>query len=112
MTTGKTAERSAKRPTRKPAADAPPPPTPAKTADKKAGKVRKEKKIRDSFTMPHSEYLKIAEIKKLSLKAGVPVKKSEVLRAGLKVLAGMSAAQQKQALAAVAKARTDRAKKT
>ena len=54
-----------------------------KQAAKKAKKEHKEKVVRDSFTMPQSEYRKIAEIKESCLKAGLHVKKSEVLRAGL-----------------------------
>jgi hypothetical protein len=84
---------------------------PEKAAAKKPEKARKEKAVRDSFTMPQSEYRKIAEIKEASLKAGLPVKKSEVLRAGLKVLCGMNAAQLKRALAGVEKVRIGRPKK-
>ena len=43
--------------------------------------------VRDSYTMPENDYAKLAELKKKCLKAGVPVKKSELLRAGLTVLA-------------------------
>ena len=84
---------------------------PVKAAVKKTEKAHKEKAVRDSFTMPQSEYRKIAEIKEASLKAGLPVKKSEVLRAGLKALCGMSAAELKRALAGVEKVKTGRPKK-
>src|SRR5574340_1676577 len=66
-------------------------PTPAKAAAKKPKKEHKEKVVRDSFTMPQSEYRKIADIKETCLKSGLPVKKSEVLRAGLKALCDMNA---------------------
>lgn len=69
------------------------------------------KVVRDSFTMPQDEYLKIAEIKEAGLKAGVPVKKSEVLRAGLKALVTMSPAQLKAALAGLERIKTGRPKK-
>ncbi len=74
-------------------------------------KESKVKVVRDSFTMPQGEYLKIAEIKEAASKAGVPVKKSEVLRAGLKALAAMSPAQLKVALAGLEKIKTGRPKK-
>jgi hypothetical protein len=46
--------------------------------------------IRDSFTIPDDEYETISLIKKRCMKAGVSVNKSEVLRAGLAALNGMS----------------------
>jgi len=84
---------------------------PAKATAKKPKKEHKEKVVRDSFTMPQSEYQKIAEIKEACLKAGLPVKKSEVLRAGLKALVAMNAAQLKRALAGLEKIKTGRPKK-
>lgn len=83
---------------------------PKQTA-KKAKKEHKEKVVRDSFTMPQSEYRKIAEIKESCLKAGLHVKKSEVLRAGLKALCEKSDAQLKQSLKSLEKIRTGRPKK-
>ena len=74
-------------------------------------KEHKEKVVRDSFTMPQDEYQKISEIKEVCLKAGLPVKKSEVLRAGLKALGAMNAAQLKRALAGLEKIKTGRPKK-
>ncbi|MDH4286613.1 MAG: hypothetical protein OEV26_04240, partial [Gallionella sp.] len=65
---------------------------PMKTSASVAGKPtekkikHKAKIVRDSFTMPQSEYQKIADIKETCLKAGIHVKKSEVLRAGLQAL--------------------------
>src|SRR5665811_1461443 len=67
-------------------------------AAKKPKKEHKKKVMRDSFTMPQSEYSKIAEIKAICLKAKMHVKKSEVLRAGLKVLAELNVAKLKLAL--------------
>ncbi|PRX33376.1 hypothetical protein B0G80_3591 [Paraburkholderia sp. BL6669N2] len=54
--------------------------------DVKAKRVKKEKVVRDSFTMPKSDYEKIAALKQKCLDAGVSVKKSELLRAGLLLL--------------------------
>ncbi|CAE6870741.1 hypothetical protein [Paraburkholderia domus] len=53
---------------------------------KKAKPPKKEKVVRDSFTMPKSDYDKIASLKQTCLDAGVSVKKSELLRAGLMML--------------------------
>lgn len=49
----------------------------------KKDKPKKIKMVRDSFTMPENDYAKLAELKKKCLEAGVHVKKSELLRAGL-----------------------------
>lgn len=78
---------------------------------KKAKKNHKEKVVRDSFTMPQSEYQKIADIKETCMKAGMHVKKSEVLRAGLKALREKTDAQLVQSLKSIEKIRTGRPKK-
>ena len=73
-------------PVKKPASK--PEPLVARTA--KAGKPVKTKKpklVRDSFTMPESEYALIAALKKRCLAAGVSAKKSEILRAAVANLA-------------------------
>lgn len=82
-------------------------------ADKsvKAKAAKKPKVVRDSFTMPQSEYQKITEIKELCLKAGVQVKKSEVLRAGVIALSAMSEAELILALSALDKIKTGRPNK-
>ncbi|MFM0466753.1 hypothetical protein [Paraburkholderia strydomiana] len=67
-------------------------------AEQKPRRARKEKVVRDSFTMPKSDYEKIAALKQKCLDAGVSVKKSELLRAGLLML---EAAALKRLLAAV-----------
>jgi len=90
-----------------------------KTAVKKSTPVEpvvkkqksKVKVVRDSFTMPQDEYQKIAQIKETCLEVGLLVKKSEVLRAGLKALAGMSPVQSKRALSGLEKIKTGRPKK-
>lgn len=79
--------------------------------EKKSKKNHKNKLVRDSFTMPQDEYQKISEIKEICLKAGLPVKKSEVLRAGLKALGELNAAQLKRALAGLGKIKTGCPKK-
>lgn len=92
-----------------PVAKAVPKKTEAAVPEKKT--KQKIKVVRDSFTMPAAEYNQIAEIKAACLDAGMPVKKSEVLRAGLQVLAGMSVAQIKRRLATLEKIKTGRPKK-
>lgn len=77
----------------------------------KAVKKPKLKVVRDSFTMPQNEYQKIAEIKELCLKAGLPVKKSEVLRAGLQALSAMAEAQMLNTLNGLDKIKTGRPNK-
>jgi hypothetical protein len=74
-------------------------------------KSKRVKVVRDSFTMPQDEYQKIAEIKSTCLKAKMHVKKSEVLRAGLKVLAGLDPARLKLVLKGLEKIKTGRPKK-
>jgi hypothetical protein len=61
-------------------------------APKKAEKLPKQKLVRDSFSMPENEYNLIAVLKKQCLAVKITVKKSELLRAGLKALSGMNQA--------------------
>jgi len=72
---------------------------------KKVPAPKRDKVVRDSFTMPKSDYRKIAELKERCLEAGVHIKKSEILRAGLLVLAGKGP---KQLVAAIKKIETVR----
>ena len=73
----------------------------ANTRSTKEGKETKEKKtaskkpklVRDSFTFPLDDYKKIAELKQRALKAGLEIKKSELLRAALVVLSALSDAE-------------------
>ena len=112
MTIRKPAASASKPAARKvPAKPAAKPPVNAAPAEKKPKKEQKVKVVRDSFTMPEGEYRKIAEIKDICAKAGQPVKKSEVLRAGLKALAALTPAQLKRALAGLEKIKTGRPKK-
>jgi hypothetical protein len=85
--------------------------TAPKQVAKKPKREQKKKVVRDSFTMPQSEYSKIAEIKAICLKAKMHVKKSEVLRAGLKLLAEQNATQLKHALGSLEKIKTGRPQK-
>jgi hypothetical protein len=73
-----------------------------------ADKTKKPKLVRDSFTMPKAEYDIIEVLKHRSALAGHAVKKSEILRAGVKVLADLSAAAFKAAIDAVPRIKTGR----
>ncbi|MBC7988014.1 MAG: hypothetical protein H7Y19_00310 [Luteimonas sp.] len=59
----------------------------------------REKRIRGSFSMPERDYALIAELKSLSKHRGRPVKKNELLRAGLQALKAMNADALQAALA-------------
>jgi hypothetical protein len=82
------------------------PAKPAKVA--KVAKVRKAKLVRDSFTIPKPEYLVLEQLKQRAGKLGAPIKKSELLRAGIKALAAMDSADYLAALAAVPAIKTGR----
>jgi hypothetical protein len=59
----------------------------------KAAKPAKEKKpklVRDSFTIPKDEYTVLENLKQRAGKLSTQIKKSELLRAGIKALAAMS----------------------
>lgn len=56
----------------------------------KADKPRKPKLTRDSYTIPKDEYAVLEDLKQRAARLGHPSKKSEVLRAGIKALAGMT----------------------
>jgi hypothetical protein len=72
---------------------------PARKAVAKAKPRKKPKSVRDSFTMPENDYSIITTLKKKCLAEGIAVKKSEILRAGLQALSGMSFATLKNQLA-------------
>ena len=85
---------------------------PSTAPGKKAKGAKKEKVVRDSFTMPKSDYDKIAALKLKCAENGVAVKKSELLRAGLLILATATAEQLIAAVGAVETVITGRPKKT
>lgn len=63
-------------------------PEAANRHDRKSTKVR-PRLVRDSFTMPEADFALIAKLKTTALDSRRAVKKSELLRAGLRVLAGL-----------------------
>ena len=86
--------------------------TPAnKLAKPAAGKATaKPKLVRDSFTIPSDEYAALAQLKQRALGFAHPAKKSELLRAGIKLLAGLSDAALMRALKNVPAIKTGRPK--
>ncbi len=76
--------------------------------DIKKIKSAKIKVIRDSFSFPEQDYLKISELKKTCLAAGIHVKKGEILRAGLHLLTQLSLDELKLAVEKVEKVQTGR----
>jgi hypothetical protein len=90
------------------------PKTTAKKPEKKTEKKSKSDKVkmeRDSFTMPKDEYAQIAVLKMRLSKLGQPAKKSELLRAGIKLLAAMSDNTLKMTLAKIPVIKTGRPNK-
>lgn len=71
-------------------------------------KDKKAKLVRDSFTIPKSEYAALEQLKVRALGCGVAIKKSELLRAGLMALTALPDAGFKNALAAVPTLKTGR----
>lgn len=91
----------------KPAAEAPK----TEVKPEPEGKVRKPKLVRDSFTMPESEYAVLGDLKKSCLKAGIEVKKSELLRAGVALLKRLDTAAIAEVLATLPSLKAGRPKK-
>lgn len=78
----------------------------------KETKLKKPKLVRDSFTCPMDEYASIDELKLRAAQQGRVVKKSELLRAGLKLLTGLEGEQLLAALQAVPSIKTGRPAKS
>ena len=106
----------AKKPATKPIYKKAPAAKQAKAADKRKpakakGKSKGDKTVRDSFNMPAADYALIGELKKRALTSAREIKKSELLRAGLKLLASLRDEAFNAALAAVPAIKTGRPKK-
>lgn len=99
----KTSQNTAPKPTKTPVG----PPA----ARKKLLKDKKPKLVRDSFTMPKLEYLILDQLKQRGSLLGLSVKKSELLRAGVKVLAKMPDAAFADALKSIPASATERPSK-
>ena len=92
-----------------------------KKADAKAGsKAGAEKKkldvkhaalVRDSFTIPGDELQLLADAKKKCLKAGIDIKKSELIRIGISLVYGLGLSRLKKEKRALQPIKTGRPKK-
>lgn len=96
-------------PARRPAAKkAAPKPVEVPEVAPSAEKPRKAKLVRDSFTIPKTEYAAIDALKLRAAQAGHPAKKSELIRAGLMALSAMPAPAFAAAMRAVPPLKTGR----
>ena len=73
--------------------------------------LKKPKLVRDSFTIPETDYVLFESIKQRALSAGVEVKKSEILRAAIMVIAALDDAELIKAIGLVERIKTGRPKK-
>lgn len=74
----------------------------------KIEKPRKTRLVRDSYAMPEAEYARIGELKKRLGQLGTEVKKSELLRCGIAVLAALNDAELSAVVARVERVKTGR----
>jgi len=77
----------------------------------KPAKVKKPKLVRDSYAMPEAEYARIGELKKRLAVLGSDVKKSELLRGGLSLLAALNDTELKAVMGRVERIKTGRPNK-
>lgn len=85
---------------------------PTRVARNGKEQAKREKVVRDTFTMPRSDYEKIAVLKQRCLEAGVDAKKSELLRAALLLLASEPAERLFATIAALKPVKTGRPPKS
>ncbi len=114
-----------KAPSKKPATDALAAKPPKMIKPQASGKVKKPdakgtptapskqktKLVRDSFTIPKSEYVALEALKSRGMSLARPVKKSELLRAGIVALMAMSDKAFLEALSSVPSLKTGRPKR-
>ena len=80
-------------------------------AEAKPAKAKKVKVVRDSFTMPEVEYAQIGALKKRIARYGGSAKKSELLRAGLILLARLNDVELTAAISGVEPVATGKPRK-
>ena len=78
------------------------------SAASRVEKSKKPKMVRDSFTIPKPEYDVLDVLKLRAAKLGSPIKKTELIRAGIKAIAALSDAAFQQTLQAVPSLKTGR----
>lgn len=83
----------------------------AKTEKKVEPKLKKIKQVRDSFTMPETEYEVLGQVKKACLKAGFEIKKSDLLRIGVSLIKNLETGKLKTLLAGLTPLKVGRPKK-
>jgi len=93
-------------PARKPAVKAPVPAP--KSALRAPVQDARPVLVRDSFTMPEREYAVLLEVKQACLRAGIDVKKSELLRIGVALLGQLDVATLQSVLGALPQLKTGR----
>ena len=82
------------------------------TASPEIAKPKKPKLVRDGFTFPEGDYALFAQLKKRALQLGLEVKKSELLRGGLRLLSTLDDTNFKKQLLAVERIKTGRPSKS
>lgn len=110
MTTANKATPASKtqKPSAKPVATTPVVATAAPKAAAKPAKIKKVKMVRDSLSMPKPEYAVLDALKLRAAKLGRPVKKTEIIRAGIKAVAALTDSALLAALQAVPSLKTGR----
>ncbi|WP_428825827.1 hypothetical protein ACLIKD_15975 [Azonexus sp. IMCC34842] len=74
----------------------------------KPAKAKKPKLVRDGYAMPEAEFARIGELKKRLAALGHEVKKSELLRGGIALLAALGDAELKAVMGRVERIKTGR----
>jgi hypothetical protein len=100
VTAKKAAKKSAKKASKK---------TPVKST--KPTKTVKTKLIRDSFAIPEKEYAALVAVKKTCLKAGLEIKKTELIRIGIALVNNLTTAKIKTAQSKLTQISAGRPKK-
>lgn len=80
----------------------------SKPITEKPLKAKKIKMVRDSFTMPKPEFSVLDVLKLRAAQLSAPIKKTELIRAGIKALAAMTDADFLLAIRAVPNLKTGR----
>ncbi|WP_321916584.1 hypothetical protein [Paraburkholderia sp. J11-2] len=86
--------------------------SPGRVAGHRREHVKREKVVRDIFTMPRADYEQLSVLKQRCLDAGIAVKKSELVRAGLLLLASGPTKRLLAAVKAVEPVKTGRPPKS
>jgi hypothetical protein len=80
-------------------------------AEKRKLDVKHVALVRDSFTIPGDELQLLADAKKKCLKAGIDIKKSELIRIGISLVYGLGLSRLKKEKRALQPIKTGRPKK-